>query len=155
LQYFASRWAISEFANVKETRENLAARERTNLGQIHSVVKGDAEPQTDSASGVNAAILSWLESQQNLEAAVWTALTSNWKDRRGKTFSPEDAVAYLSDLKGERDEAAARYDRASEYIRNTPAQIQTSVRAMLRDNNDFKDAALGSSLFQEKLDEAE
>jgi hypothetical protein len=147
-------WAVSDLTHSKEARVNLAQREGTTLAQIHSVDTNVEDPAAGSASGLNTAIRSWLKSQQNLDAAVWTGLGSNWKDRRGRDFSAEDAVGYLSELERQRDEAAARYDRACEYIRNTPEQIQTSVRAMLRDKRDFKDATLATSLFEKALNEA-
>jgi hypothetical protein len=143
-------WALmSEFNDPKAARENLQAREGAkNLDDIHSVTTdGQVEGAVDPA--ISARIRKWLDGRQNLKAAIWTGLPTNWpKKRDGKEFTREDAVAYLRKLECERDQAKATYDRAHEYVSNAPRQIQTPVRRMMREKKGWKDAELSAILFE-------
>jgi hypothetical protein len=66
-------------------------------------------------------------------------------------FAPEtistEAAMYLQGLKKSGEVA---YDRANEYIRNTPSQIQTRVRTELKELNpvEWRDNKLSRTLFQ-------
>jgi hypothetical protein len=139
-------WAVSAFDTLVDARSNLQGRESTSPSQIDAACTKDGD--TPMGSEASAIVRSWLMTHQNLDAAVWTGLHSNWQTRRGKRFNPDDALKYLSDLEVQRDEAASRYGRACEYVRNTPDQIQTNVRKMLCRKNDFKSAVLPSILFE-------
>jgi len=141
-------WALSEFEAVNKARENLGAREGTSLRHIHSVTI-DGQEQGEIDRQVAAKIREWLSAQQNLHAAIWAGLPSNWeRERQGKKFTPEDAVQYMSELERARDEAKVAYDRAHEYVSNAPPQIQTPVRKMIRERKGWKDAELPSILFE-------
>jgi len=139
-------WALSEFETLEEASENLSKREETSRKNIGSVTIENQEP--GAASGTAAKIHSWLKTQRDLEAAVWTGLSSNWEKRRGVPFTVEDAVQYLSELERTRDQAIATYDRAREYIKNTPPQIQTGLRKIVQRAKDFGDATLPAVLFE-------
>ena len=135
------------FDTLEEARENLREREGTAATPVDAVRVNDKDaPATLDA---RTAVRSWLKSQSNLEAAVWTALSSNWEKVRGRGFSPDDAVRYLSELERNRDEGEPRYGRACEYVRNTPDQIQTDVRKMLQARKEFKAATLPVTLFEQ------
>ena len=75
---------------------------------------------------VAAHVHGWMSERQALSAVIWTGLgtaPSRWREK-GYTdgFSVDNAISYFRSLKGD----AA--DRASEYLRNAPAQIDTRVR---------------------------
>jgi hypothetical protein len=59
------------------------------------------------------------------DAAIWTALASNFDEQRkvGEPFSVEAALRYLGSLD------ASAFDGALNYIRQAPPEIQTPVRA--------------------------
>ena len=139
-------WAVSECDTLEDARENLRSREGTTLKHVAMARSGDEQSAAMSDGGI--AVFAWLQARQDVEAAIWTALGSNWEEKRGRTFTPNDAGRYLEQLEGGRAEAALAYSRACEYIRNTPAQIQTSVREMLRRRPDFTDAKLSAVLFE-------
>jgi hypothetical protein len=80
-----------------------------------------------------------------VDAAIWTALPSNWLSRRGKEFSITDAKHYLDELSSGDNSA---YARAAEYIRKTPAQIETALRVKLQHRESFKTEQLPSDLFE-------
>lgn len=70
-------WAISAFTALDEARENLRQREKTTIDQIAAARKNGAYNST----GWNgeSAVHSWLLARQDLDAAIWTTLESNWE----------------------------------------------------------------------------
>jgi hypothetical protein len=135
-------WSPSMFETLEAARENLKVREGTVPKHIHSLTNsGQAVVEIDRV--IAAAIHDWLDTKQHLNAAIWTGLPSNWNERRGQQFSPEDAVAHATEL----ESTQAEYDRAREYVSNAPAQIQTPARRLLRERKGWIDAALSPSLF--------
>jgi len=91
-------------------------------------------------------VTDWLAKHEEVDGVVWTGLPSNWKEKRGEEFKVEDAVAYLLELRAESDRAKATYDRAREYLTNTPSVVSTDVRDAMRAYG-WDDATLSSSLF--------
>jgi hypothetical protein len=148
-------WALSELETLDGARENLRVREgeRVKLKDIHSLTADDRkEGQIDPP--VPAGIGQWLKERQDLGAAIWTGLPTNWPQKRdGKQFTREDAVAYLRKLESEKDQAKAAYDRAREYICNAPSQVQTPVRKMIRERKGWDDAELSKVLFEAGTDD--
>lgn len=140
-------WATSELTTMRDARENLREREDANPPDIHYV--GRDGDDCAGPSDVVGRVRAWLSTHADIEAAVWTGLPTNWpKRRQGRDFSPEDAVTYLSELKSARDETKTAYDRAREYIRNTPRNIQTAVRKAMRAQG-WADAQLSRVLFED------
>jgi len=141
-------WALSQFEAVQQARENLGAREGTkNLKNIHLLTaEGEKEGKIDPR--VASKVEQWLKDRLDVQAAIWTGLTSNWPHRRDRQFTREDAVQYVGELERSRDEAKAAYDRAHEYISNAPSQIQTPVRKMIRESRGWKDETLSEILFE-------
>jgi len=143
-------WALSEFGDLKVARENLQAREGTSSKHIHSLT-ADGQQEVAVNPEISARIREWLKAHENLEAAIWTGLPSNWNsERKGRKFKVEDAVQYLNELERARDEARGTYDRAREYVINAPSQIQTPVRRLIRERKGWQDAQLPTILFERK-----
>jgi hypothetical protein len=131
-------WALSAFERVGTARGNLQEREGTSSIHDVSLMKNDVACD----SPFHAAIRAWTEKRERLQAAIWTGLLSNWPDKRPCPFSPVDADRYISGLSGE------SLRLAREYVQNTPQQIQTPVRALLREQRNFRDAVLSPILFE-------
>ena len=139
-------WALSEFTSLDQARRNLSERENASFSDIHYLLRNGQAAET-SPPEVIERMRDWLAQHTDLHTVLWTGLSSNWKKKRGRDFTPEDAVRYLGELKAARDQATTIYDRAREYVRNTPPNIQTAVRrAMLEQGWD--DARLPSLLFE-------
>ena len=110
--------------------ENLQARE----GMAHARAVGFVEPasgrQSDFAAQshpqVVATIGAWAEAA-GYDAAIWTALKSNFADwgKGGEPFSVTAALQYLEALE---KEDAAKFAQAHAYIRNAPPEVETPVR---------------------------
>ena len=75
---------------------------------------------------VVATIAAWAESL-GYDAAIWTALSSNFDDwgKGGEPFSLTAAIRYLETL--ERDDPA-KFAQALDYIRKAPPKVETPVR---------------------------
>jgi hypothetical protein len=109
-------WAISSRSDLETARADLARREGTparNIGAVARTSKSD-----DATARI---IISWAESKR-LAGIVWTALPSNWPEKRSKPYSIDDAVAYLRELRG------AASDAAREYVVRAPSQTRTPAR---------------------------
>ena len=110
--------------------ENLRLREgMSNAGQVGFVElgsgrRGDVAMQRHPEAV--ATIAAWAESN-GYDAAIWTALANNFDEpgEGGEPFSVTAATRYLETLKGQ---DAAKFDRALEYIRKAPPEVETPVR---------------------------
>jgi DNA topoisomerase VI subunit B len=110
-------YALAATASLEEAIENLTAREGTNSRGIGHVRNSD-QPQ----SRVEKAILEWVVNN-GFDAAIWTALSSNFEHKTGKPYSVENALAYVDSLEGSIKTIAL------EYISKAPAAVQTPFRA--------------------------
>jgi len=131
-------WAVAVAEDIQRARENLREREGTNSRFIHTG-SATGEFSEGTPDPVRDAIAKWLEAHHDIQACVWTGLTSNWNEIRKCEFSLADALRYLEELT---DSARAR-----EYIQNTASQIQTTVRIAVREQLNWRDAELSPALF--------
>ncbi|HKF53335.1 MAG TPA: hypothetical protein VKB26_13550 [Candidatus Acidoferrales bacterium] len=140
-------WAASECHTLDEACQNLKNREQAQkIDDIHWLTA--KEQHTSADQGTAARIREWLQAKNFLGAAIWTGLRSNWTEKVGTPFTVEHAIAYLKKLEAERDKTKAAYDRAREYIRNAPSQIQTPLRRALQEKKGWEDAVLPPVLFE-------
>lgn len=138
-------WALSEFTQLTEARENLRVRENSRSADIHYVLRDGAAE--DAPQGIVGRVREWLARHDDLQAVVWTGLASNWVLKRSRDFTPDDAVAFLSELEVERDRAKATYERAREYVTNAPPLLDTAVRRAMHTRG-WEDARLPAILFE-------
>jgi hypothetical protein len=80
-------------------------------------------PPVDGA-GTDPRIKKWMQGK-GIDAVVWTALPAKFDGASGRAPTPEEAVAWLASLQG-----AARA-KAEDYIRRTPAHIDTRYRRLI------------------------
>lgn len=118
-------WAIVEASDVHAARQQLGLREFPSASSDWIATEiGYWDRQASVSYGQEAdAIGSWAAAR-GLAGAVWTSLGWGFrgKTRRGVMPSLEAVVAHLDALQGK-----ARAD-AEEYVRRTPAQIDTIYR---------------------------
>jgi hypothetical protein len=108
--------------------ENLMLRE----GMPNARGVGFVEPASGTQSDVAmqrhpkavAAIAAWAASN-GYDAAIWTALKSNFDEQGGEPFSVTAAIRYLETLESQ---DAANFAPALAYIRNAPIEVETPVR---------------------------
>jgi hypothetical protein len=110
--------------------ENLQVREGMPNARAIGFVEPASNRQSDLAMEshpqVVATIGAWAESL-GYDAAIWTALTSNFDDwgKGGEPFSVSAALQYLETLEGE---DPAKFAQALAYIRKAPPEVETPVR---------------------------
>lgn len=139
-------WALSEFRRIHEACDNLRVREKSKNNDIHYFCQ-DGTCASGAPPEIVTRVTEWVAQRTDVEGVVWTGLASNWKEKRGRDFNPEDAVNYLLGLEAERDRAKATYDRAREYVTNTPPGVDTIVRKAMRARG-WLDGSLSSVLFE-------
>lgn len=139
-------WAHSAFATAKQARDNLRARENSRPADIHYLDQNGKAADGAPPPIVNR-VREWLTLHKDLHAAIWTGLPSNWIEKRGHDFTPEDAVLFLSELEAKRDQARATYARAREYVTNAPPLVDTAVRQAMRGRG-WEDTHLSTILFE-------
>lgn len=121
-------WSLSEFTDLIEARKNLQERESISDDEmVHSVDSlGNRIGKIENS--VIDIVLNWLKNRDDVHAAVWTGLVSNWISKRGRDFSLEDALSYLRHLI-EKNQASA----AKNYVRKASASIRTPLRKLIED----------------------
>jgi hypothetical protein len=122
--------APSTFESLDAAIENLRLREGTpNAGEVGFVETASGRESEFAAKRhpqAVATMAAWTASN-GYDAAIWTALKSNFNDwgKAGEPFSLTAAIRYLEALEA-KDGAA--FARALTYIRKAPAEVQTPVR---------------------------
>ena len=110
--------------------ENLRLREgmpnTRAVGFVETASGRQSDVATERHPEAVATIAAWAASN-GYEAAIWTALASNFDEpgKGGEPFSVTAAIRYLETLQG-RD--AAKFSRALAYIRQAPPEVETPVR---------------------------
>jgi hypothetical protein len=141
-------WALSAFDDLEAAKRNLKERERANSKDIHYFTLDGRSPNSVPPK-ISQRIQAWLVGRKDVDAAVWTGLSTNWPDKRNQeVFTVDDALEYVRGLLSEGDRLRDLCDRVQDYVCNTPAQIQTVVRKRLRERG-WQDAELAKVLFEE------
>jgi hypothetical protein len=117
-------WAISAHEELNQARENLREREKTTLKNIGYVSLPDNENNCQAVPEACYVIRQWA-GEKGFDAAIWTDLTSNFKDKTGMALSEDNVIAYLRSLTGE------SLEKAEEYVRRAPAQVTTRIRSRI------------------------
>ena len=110
-----SLWALMDADNVEIARQYLGSREGIPERKRRDSIGAWPETSPDCIVGLD----NWAREKQ-LDAVVWTALDSNFKE---EGLSLEDQViGHLQSL------VASKRDEAERYIRRAPRQIDTELR---------------------------
>lgn len=114
-----SLWAEMDSEDPDAAKELL--RQREGRPHRHHIGLWRAErPEPGSLPG-----LSEWASAQKVDAVIWTDLPPKFQGEEGRIPSVDEVVAYLQGLPAEPQQ------RAFEYIRKAPAQIDTAYRREL------------------------
>ena len=128
--------AVSAFGDLDAALENLWMREGSQDEALPKNVRthgrvGFVEVASGNCSvkaeerhpKAGATIKTWAQAN-GFDAAIWTALTSNFHEsgKAGEPFSVEAAIRYLETLE------APKLSVALDYIHSAPPEIQTPVR---------------------------
>lgn len=113
-------WAYLATQDLATARAMLGAREKVTPARPDWI---GSIPSMDGAQE-DARIGTWLRAQ-GIDAAVWTALPPKFDGCAGRVPSGEEVVARLARL------APAERELAEEYVRRTPAHIDTAYRRLI------------------------
>jgi hypothetical protein len=122
--------APSALESLDAARDDLCLREGMADARTVGFVERASGKQSDFALESHpqcvATIAAWAESL-GYDAAIWTALTSNFDDwgKGGEPFSVSAALQYLETLE---DEDPAKFAQALAYIQKAPPEVETPVR---------------------------
>jgi hypothetical protein len=120
--------ATSACNNLDEAVENLRLREgmssAADVGFIETAPQERSPAATKRHPHAVETIADWVLNA-GYDAAIWTALDSNFENWTAEPFSVNAAMRFLENLE-QRD--AEAFARALDYIRRAPAATQTPVR---------------------------
>ena len=120
--------APSALESLDAAIENLRQREgmpnTRAVGFVETVSGRQSAVAMKHHPEVAATIGAWAASM-GYDAAIWTALASNFEERAGEPFSLTAAIRYLETLEGD---DPAKFARALDYVRMAPAEVETPVR---------------------------
>lgn len=116
-------WCLSRRRVLKNAVRDLRLREDTPLQNIGTLSR--SSNRAASASSVASELGLWMRGQR-LDAIIWTALKSNFTEKRNEPFSVARAIAYLKSLSPE-----AR-TKAAEYVSHAPDFVKTPLRSALQ-----------------------
>ena len=120
----------SALESLDAARDDLCLREgmadARAIGFVEPASGRQSEFAMQSHPQVVATIGAWAESI-GYDAAIWTALTSNFDEwgKGGEPFSVSAALEYLETLESE---DPAKFVQALAYIRKAPPEVETPVR---------------------------
>lgn len=124
-------FAQSKRSDIGDAIADLRDREETvrkRIGFVDLISGTDSKGEFPDQVDVFEYIKGWCRSQ-NFDAAVWTALPSQFKDKTKMEFSIDNAITYLRRL------PKSAKENALQYISNAPQQISTPVRRKLEQFN--------------------
>jgi len=119
--------APSRFEDLEAARANLRVREEMSsvAGVGYALVSGERSARAlELHPHATETIADWAAAD-GYDAAIWTALESNFEREAAEPFSVNAAQRFLEDL--ERNDFAA-FERALDYIRRAPEATQTPLR---------------------------
>lgn len=118
-------WCLTKRSKLEDAICDLRAREGTTVDKIRNLaIITNAKPPAPAS--VSDPIEAWARGK-NLDAVIWTALTSNFKRETNHAFSVDAAVAYLKRLPPDAKVKAAEYIwRAPEFVK-TPLRTAVQV----------------------------
>lgn len=116
-------YRLSQRSDVVEAAANLAARERTTPENIGYVCRATGRRQSRTPETVER-VAAWLAAE-GLDAAAWTDIPGNFRERTGRMFTIDAAISYLRTL------PAASLTEAKRYIDSAPAAVDTPLRRAL------------------------
>ncbi len=124
-------YAISKRSDFRDAVCDLRSREGTILDRIGCLRIGDAIPANEP---VRSALSEWAAAA-GIHVVVWTALATNFAQKKGVPFTLDAAITHLRDLAHEGKALAA------EYVCRAPSFVDTPLRRALQAEPWFPTAA--------------
>lgn len=123
-----TRYAHSASTILADAISDLRQREgnppESRIGFVNLVSDAERDWSRKHHPAACDRIRAWAK-EHNWEAVVWTALSSNFAEKRGEPYSAEAAVQYFNSLAGETKV------RAVEYVEKAPPEVDTPFRRIV------------------------
>lgn len=119
-------WVLMSTNNLDEAIESLRKREGTATKHIH-YQKSDSEAKTK----IQEIVLQWLK-EKNIDCAIWTGLPPKFKGEDNVVPTINELFNYFEKVDYE------ILKISSEYVINTPIQIDTQYRRELEKKYNWK-----------------
>jgi hypothetical protein len=134
---WSSRTMLADAIKDLQERENASPKETGYIDLQQNLSSIQDYPEQIN---VDRIVRQWCQEQQ-IPAAIWTAIPPNFKEELGVEFSVEAAMQYFEQL------PQPDQDSVVEYIQNTPSEITTPFRQKLEivwqiGKNSFPDESL-------------
>jgi hypothetical protein len=113
----------SKHKEIEDAVYDLMAREGTSRENIGVVSNRISENRSRNPE-ILPALQTWLQASP-FDAAIWTDLQSNYRQKRNANFSADDAYDYLENLR------PICKENARKYIKQAPPQTRTALRQYL------------------------
>jgi hypothetical protein len=126
-------YAISKFEEIDHAILDLAVREgcgRKSIG-FYNKTMDNFEP---ASFEFKKQIKCWINNKkldEGIDAVIWTNLTEKLKDKNGKEWNKKNIIEYLNSL------PSNKFALAEQYVRRTPAAIDTKIRKELEAKLDW------------------
>lgn len=130
-------WCLSKRAKLEDAVSDLRCREGTTIENIR-YIRLDNEPAPQNIREKQDPIVAWAR-KSKLDAVVWTALKSNFREKVEKPFSVKAVVDYVKSL------SPAGKAKAAEYVWRAPEFVKTEVRSALQQEPWFSKPGSGRS----------
>lgn len=121
-------WNYMDTGDLKEAIENLRKREvkrkATKAGYIGFAEIDNGSYRCNVIPDIISNIKQWAK-EKSINAVIWTDLPSNFKEKTKQEFTDNNVIKYLENLPPEAKE------KAKEYIKRTPPQVQTRMRKVI------------------------
>lgn len=114
-----SLWARMEATDVEQARHDLGSREGIPKRRWPELVGAWPQDSSECIDGLEE----WARARE-LDAVVWTALSSNFED--GRPLG-DQVIGHLRSLDG------SKREKAEEYILRAPRQIDTELRRRIEE----------------------
>lgn len=123
-----TRYYVSACTELSQAIANLQEREgmpkTENVGYV-DVISGASSPVASAAHPAAVAAIREWATKNGFDAAVWTALPSNFEKKTQVAFSCDAAAQYVLTLPADKKAVAI------EYVTKAPREVDTPVRRLL------------------------
>ncbi|MBL7137039.1 MAG: hypothetical protein ISS81_10710 [Candidatus Marinimicrobia bacterium] len=134
-------WTEMDVDLIEEAIENLRRREKTSeelIGYIYRVKKEFTmrdglkiityeEKNRGRLVEVLNEIRDWMI-KKKFDVVIWTDLPSNFEEKTKNEVTENSVIRYL-----EKETKDCEREKAEEYVRNTPPQVQTRIRKVIEE----------------------
>ncbi len=121
-------WSHMGLDDLDDALENLAEQEEEPVGRMGYVDLTDGSHRLGLAPSVRSMIEQWaLERSREgrrIDAVIWSNAPPNFEEE-GRRFTPRNLIEFILSCPG------SEYGDMEEYVRGTPTQLRTPMRAVM------------------------